>query len=432
MHLLHLVPRWQNSERHVRLKTIMQDRPDLIQSELAGLAFDSLQQAFRPVDIERALAPRRMQPETDEMLFVSIDPAAGGPQSDYCVISFVRQQGCVKVRTSAHEILLPERAHEVERCIQLRLEPPREHALVQCREQPRRLVLVERARAQRERGALEHLRAQLRVQVQEHDEHRLRGGRARARARDERVRRRRAHLLGEALRAAAQRAEYELRVAAQQHVKDRVVLQNDAPHARRSSASTRCRHAKVHAPFLCVVPARPALNTRAPAEPVKQFALVEQHIDSLRRHHTAWYDSPVYIYVERNLGFEAEHHQRALDHLPGVCFRLDPQAKRVGMLTTQSIKHAACELLNYMLREDRLHVAEDLVSRDAKAVRAKLRDQLEIFSYQWKSAETVFQQDRCALSGKIGGMKDDIIMALMLGVYFTQLDRHQGNVPRRL
>eukprot|EP00961_Rhodomonas_salina_P063951 859499-Rhodomonas_salina.1 len=53
VHLLHLVPRWQNSERHVRLKTIMQDRQDLIQSELAGLAFDSLQQVFRPVDIER-------------------------------------------------------------------------------------------------------------------------------------------------------------------------------------------------------------------------------------------------------------------------------------------------------------------------------------------------------------------------------------------
>eukprot|EP00961_Rhodomonas_salina_P031334 421860-Rhodomonas_salina.1 len=82
-----------------------------------------------------------------------------------------------------------------------------------------------------------------------------------------------------------------------------------------------------------------------------------------------------------------------------------------------------------MMREDRVHVAPDLVSRDAPGARSKLKDQLEIFSYQWKSAETVFQHDRCALSGKIGGMKDDVIMALMLGVYFTQLDRHQGNVP---
>ncbi len=44
MHMLHLVPMWQSEERHRKLKIMIQDRPDLIQSELAGLAFDSLQQ----------------------------------------------------------------------------------------------------------------------------------------------------------------------------------------------------------------------------------------------------------------------------------------------------------------------------------------------------------------------------------------------------
>eukprot|EP00961_Rhodomonas_salina_P040428 543055-Rhodomonas_salina.4 len=82
-----------------------------------------------------------------------------------------------------------------------------------------------------------------------------------------------------------------------------------------------------------------------------------------------------------------------------------------------------------MMREDRVGVTGDLISRDAHMNKTKLRDQLEIFSYQWKSAESVFQQDRCALSGKVGGMKDDMVMAFMLGVYFTQLDKHQGNVP---
>lgn len=185
-------------------------------------------------------------------------------------------------------------------------------------------------------------------------------------------------------------------------------------------------------PFLSACPFSffsPSRADRGRAEPVKQFALVEEIVDKLRRAHPAWAESMVYVYVERNLGFEAEHHQRALEHLRGVKFRLDLHAKRVGVLTTQSIKHASCELLNYMLREDRVHVVPDLVSRDPGAARTKLREQLEVFSYQWKSAETVFQQDRCALSGKIGGMKDDVIMAFMLGVYFSQLDRHQGNIP---
>lgn len=48
-HMLHLVPSWQSSDKHVRLKTVMQDRPDLIASELSGLAFDALQQCFRHV-----------------------------------------------------------------------------------------------------------------------------------------------------------------------------------------------------------------------------------------------------------------------------------------------------------------------------------------------------------------------------------------------
>ena len=34
-HMLHLVPQWQSSARHERLKAVMCDRPDLIQSELA-------------------------------------------------------------------------------------------------------------------------------------------------------------------------------------------------------------------------------------------------------------------------------------------------------------------------------------------------------------------------------------------------------------
>ncbi len=46
-HMLHLVPSWQSSDKHVRLKKVMEDRPDLIASELSGLAFDSLQQCFR-------------------------------------------------------------------------------------------------------------------------------------------------------------------------------------------------------------------------------------------------------------------------------------------------------------------------------------------------------------------------------------------------
>jgi len=93
VHMLHLIPSWQSSMRHERLKTIMQDRPDLIQSELSGLAFDSLQEAFRGCDIDDmfALAPPVTPLSTPVHIF--IDPAAGGPTSDYAILSLYMNRG---------------------------------------------------------------------------------------------------------------------------------------------------------------------------------------------------------------------------------------------------------------------------------------------------------------------------------------------------
>jgi hypothetical protein len=89
-----------------------------------------------------------------------------------------------------------------------------------------------------------------------------------------------------------------------------------------------------------------------PVEPSKQFALVREHVCKLRSR-LAWMDSPIKIYVERNLGFEAEHHARDLEGIPGVVFFEDLVAKRVGVLTTEAVKHAMCGVVNSMLREQR-------------------------------------------------------------------------------
>lgn len=97
VHMLHLVPMWQSEERHRKLKIMMQDRPDLIQSELAGLAFDSLQQVFRKGDIEIAMALKPLPMPDCPVVFIVIDPAAGGPQSDYAIVSMTRNRGNITV-----------------------------------------------------------------------------------------------------------------------------------------------------------------------------------------------------------------------------------------------------------------------------------------------------------------------------------------------
>jgi hypothetical protein len=168
------------------------------------------------------------------------------------------------------------------------------------------------------------------------------------------------------------------------------------------------------------------INLTPLTEPDRQFAMIADHIRRLRLARPHWNASPIRIYVERNLGFEAEHHKLALQHLPGVSFRMDPGSNRVGVYTTQTIKHAMATLMNTMLRDNRVHVLYPLVTEEASNI-VRLREQLNVYSYQFKIGVTTFQPDRCAISGKIGGMKDDICIALQLGLYFTDIDIAQGN-----
>ena len=97
VHMLHLVPRWQAAGRHEMLKTVMQDRPDLIVSELSGLAFDSLQSCFRSDDIKTIFTQEPPDYELNADIYMFIDPAAGGPMSDYAVLTFQRDKGLITV-----------------------------------------------------------------------------------------------------------------------------------------------------------------------------------------------------------------------------------------------------------------------------------------------------------------------------------------------
>ncbi len=173
------------------------------------------------------------------------------------------------------------------------------------------------------------------------------------------------------------------------------------------------------------LPAKRALIFFFLTDPGKQFALVGQHVGMIRQL-PGKAASPVTIYVERNLGFEAEHHKRALENIPGVTFYLDQRASRVGVLTTEAIKHAMCQMVVVMLQERRIHFHQPLVSRDEKGVRLRLREQMEVYSYQFKLGTNTFQKDRVALSGKVGGMKDDICIALQLACYFTNLETQRA------
>ena len=72
----------------------MQARPK-IESELSGLAFDAMQTCFQEKDIAVMFEQAALAPAFSETIYIVIDPAAGGPQSDYAFISFTRTKGMV-------------------------------------------------------------------------------------------------------------------------------------------------------------------------------------------------------------------------------------------------------------------------------------------------------------------------------------------------
>jgi len=148
---------------------------------------------------------------------------------------------------------------------------------------------------------------------------------------------------------------------------------------------------------------------------------VKAHVGDIRRIPEFEF-SPITIFVERNLGFEAEHFERSLKHLDLVMFYKDIQAGRTGILTTENVKLGAMTMTNVLLREQRVCIlpAGQLISRNPQENRRRLREQLEIYSFQFKQPTDVFQKGKYALSGKVGGFKDDIVICLQLGIYWTE------------
>jgi len=76
----------------------MSDRPDLINSEMGGVAFNSIDACFKQVDLKRMFNQIiHITIPTGNAFFVTVDPAAGGENSDFAVVSFTMLHGVYKV-----------------------------------------------------------------------------------------------------------------------------------------------------------------------------------------------------------------------------------------------------------------------------------------------------------------------------------------------
>jgi hypothetical protein len=98
---------WQDADKHRRLKIIMSDRPDLINSEMGGVAFSSIDQCFKQNDLKRMFnVTIQISICSATPFFVTVDPAAGGENSDFAVVSFTVAHGLYKVLLLIHDSML--------------------------------------------------------------------------------------------------------------------------------------------------------------------------------------------------------------------------------------------------------------------------------------------------------------------------------------
>jgi len=129
------------------------------------------------------------------------------------------------------------------------------------------------------------------------------------------------------------------------------------------------------------------------------------------------------LIVESNLGNEAMHHQLYLRQsgLANVVVMREDTRDRPGFRTTNDSKRTMAIQLNEALRQDRIGFFKNLVSINAKRghveMKKELISQVANFKRVVEPPVKVHQEPKERYTGKSGGGKDDLVMALMQNIY---------------
>jgi hypothetical protein len=160
-------------------------------------------------------------------------------------------------------------------------------------------------------------------------------------------------------------------------------------------------------------------------DPYKTFELLKSHIEAIRDSDTNFSCSNACIIIERNLGFEAEHlFRECRTMLQNASFLCEPGCERIGVLTTHSRKMAYVTVMNNMLRESRIFIdQEQWIDCGHNKTQTLLLEQLSFFGFAYSRPEHAFQKEKIAVSGKSSGGKDDLCMALLIGLFFVVENR---------
>ena len=110
-----------------------------------------------------------------------------------------------------------------------------------------------------------------------------------------------------------------------------------------------------------------------------------------------------------------------------------PLGKKIhdGTFTDHAMKQNSMNMVRVMMQSDLIHLDAKIVSLDAEANKAKLFQQLGAFHLETRDpTDHVTQQVRTYLTGKdkSGSQKDDLVMTLMMGVFWARQSQNNEMV----
>ncbi len=155
--------------------------------------------------------------------------------------------------------------------------------------------------------------------------------------------------------------------------------------------------------------------------------LIKEHFIRLRR--DPWLRNCVFwVFIEANMSYIDADRIVSMLNCPNIGeFRAERDRKnsaRFGVITTQAVKEAYVRSAQEVLINGTLEVRDSLVGQNTGADAGNLFKQLSHFRREIKKAnDPIHGQVRTAYTGKTGGRKDDLAMALMINLFWSNYRR---------
>ncbi len=158
-----------------------------------------------------------------------------------------------------------------------------------------------------------------------------------------------------------------------------------------------------------------------------QQVLLVDHINAIREI-PGFEGCTIGLIVESNLGNEAEYQDLAcrLAHLERiVVMNEDTSHERLGIRTTATLKRSMAFMTGLLLMHGKIKFHRHLFSVNGRQSALQLRQQLlgQFLNYKRivKPAQDEWDTSKETFTGKKGGNKDDILIALQLGIYMKEV-----------